>query len=144
VDESKALNHLTEPAMIIAGSGMCTGGRIKHHLANNISRPECTILFIGYQAEGTLGRHILNGARSVRIHGQQHRVRARIEQIHGFSAHADRDDLLKWLSKLSVNPKHVFITHGEKNAARNFQEVLIEKTGFKASVPAYGTRIRLE
>jgi len=144
VDESKALNHLTESAMIIAGSGMCTGGRIKHHLANNISRPECTILFIGYQAEGTLGRHILNGARSVRIHGQQHRVRARIEQIHGFSAHADRDDLLKWLSKLSVNPKHVFITHGEKNAARNFQEVLIEKTGFKASVPAYGTRIRLE
>jgi metallo-beta-lactamase family protein len=144
VDESKALNSLTEPSMIIAGSGMCTGGRIKHHLVNNISRPECTILFIGYQAEGTLGRHILDGARSVRIHGQQCLVRARIEQLHGFSAHADRDDLLKWLSKLSVNPKHVFITHGELKAARNFQDILKEKTGFEASVPAYGTSVRLE
>ncbi len=144
VEESKALNTLTEPAMIIAGSGMCTGGRIKHHLVNNISRPNSTILFVGYQAEGTLGRYILNGAKSVRIHGQPRSVQARVAQIHGFSAHADRDELLKWLSKLSVNPRHVFITHGEVKAAERFQEFLREKTGFETTVPGYKTRVRLE
>ncbi len=144
VEESKALNTLTEPAMIIAGSGMCTGGRIKHHLINNISRPESTILFVGYQAEGTLGRYILNGAKSVRIHGQPRTVRAKAVQIHGFSAHADRDELLKWLSKLSVNPKRVFVTHGEVKAAEQFGEFLKEKTGFETTVPSYNTRVRLE
>jgi len=144
VEESKALNTLTKPAMIIAGSGMCTGGRIKHHLVNNISRPESTILFVGYQAEGTLGRYILDGGKSVRIHGQPRSVHARVAQIHGFSAHADRDELLKWLSKLSVNPKHVFITHGEVKAAERFQEFLREKTGFETSVPGYNTKVRLE
>jgi metallo-beta-lactamase family protein len=144
VEASKALNNLTEPAMIIAGSGMCTGGRIKHHLVSNISQPESTVLFIGYQAEGTLGRHILDGAKRVRIHGQPLPVRARIEQIHGFSAHADRGELLKWLSKLSVNPRHVFITHGEAKAAERFHEFLTETTIFKASVPTYGYKVRLE
>ena len=143
-DESKTLNYLTEPAMIIAGSGMCTGGRIKHHLVNNISRPESTILFIGYQAEGTLGRHILNGAKSVRIFGQTRTIRARIEQLNGFSAHADRNELLRWLSRLEVHPKQIFITHGEVKAAEKFQEYLTEKTGFKASVPTYNSRITLE
>lgn len=143
-DESKALNSMKGTSMIIAGSGMCTGGRIKHHLANNISRPESTILFIGYQAEGTLGRLILSGTKQVRIFGQQHVVRARIVQIQGFSAHADRNDLLRWFSKLAVKPKHVFVTHGEENAARNFQAYLREKTGFEASVPAYDSMVRLE
>ena len=128
----------------MAGSGMCTGGRIKYHLVNNISRPESTILFIGYQAEGTLGRRIIDGARSVRIHGQSHAVRARIEQIQGFSAHADRNELLKWLSRLSVHPRHVFITHGEARAAEQFHKFLKEKTDYEASVPAYHTRFRLE
>src|SRR4030043_1375445 len=86
VDESKALNAIKGTIMIIAGSGMCTGGRIKHHLANNISRPECTIIFVGYQAAGTLGRQILDGAKTVRVHGQPYPVRARIAQIQGFSA----------------------------------------------------------
>jgi metallo-beta-lactamase family protein len=144
VEESKALNSIKGTVMIIAGSGMCTGGRIKHHLANNISQPENTILFIGYQAEGTLGRYILDGAKSVRIHGQHHPIRARIAQIHGFSAHADRDDLLRWLSRLSVEPRHIFITHGEKNAALKFKEFLEERTGYDTSVPAYGTKVRLE
>ncbi len=144
VEESKTLNYLKGTNMIIAGSGMCTGGRIKHHLINNISRPECTVLFIGYQAEGTLGRHIISGAKSVRIYGQPRPIRARITQIHGFSAHADRDDLIKWLSKLSVEPKHVFITHGEKNAAESFSRYLNEKTGFETSVPSYGMKVRLE
>jgi metallo-beta-lactamase family protein len=143
VEESKSLNEIKGTVMIIAGSGMCTGGRIKHHLANNISRPECTILFVGYQAEGTLGRQILDGARSVRIHGEQRTVRARIAQIHGFSAHADRDDLLRWLSALSANPKHVFVTHGEARAAEYFCKFLREKTGYETSAPAYGTTVRL-
>jgi metallo-beta-lactamase family protein len=143
-DESKKLNYLTEPAMIIAGSGMCTGGRIKHHLVNNISRPESTILFIGYQAEGTLGRYILNGSKSVRIFGQPRTVRARIEQINGFSAHADRNELLRWLSRLEVHPKQVFITHGEVKAAEKFLEFMTERTGFPASVPTYNNRVALE
>lgn len=144
VEESKALNEIKGTVMIIAGSGMCTGGRIKHHLVNNISRPECTILFVGYQAEGTLGRQILDGAKSVRIHGQPRPVRARIDHIHGFSAHADRDELLKWLSKLSVEPRLIFITHGEARAAESFKSFLKEKTGFKVTVPTYGIKVRLE
>lgn len=143
-EESRALNNIKETVMIIAGSGMCTGGRIKHHLANNISRRESTVLFSGYQAEGTLGRHIVDGARSVRIHGRRRPVRARIAQILGFSAHADRDDLMRWLSKLSVEPRHVFITHGEKKAAEQFSKFLKEKTGYESSVPAYNTRVTLE
>jgi metallo-beta-lactamase family protein len=144
VEESKALNDIKGTIMIIAGAGMCTGGRIKHHLANNISRPECTIIFVGYQAAGTLGRQILDGAKSVRIHGQPYPVRARIAQIQGFSAHADRNDLLKWLSKLSVNPKRIFITHGETKSAEEFSKFLSEKTGYNTSVPNYGTTVRLE
>jgi metallo-beta-lactamase family protein len=143
-DESKALNKIKGTVMIIAGSGMCTGGRIKHHLVTNISRPESTILFVGFQAESTLGRQILDGAASVRILGQQYPVRARIAHLQGLSAHADRDELLRWFSKLSVGPRHVFITHGEANAAEKFREFLTEKTGFEASVPASGDRVRLE
>jgi metallo-beta-lactamase family protein len=143
-EESKKLNYLTEPSMIIAGSGMCTGGRIKHHLVNNISRPESTIIFVGYQAVGTLGRYIIDGAKTVRIFGQPRAVRARIEQIHGFSAHADKNELLRWLSRLEVNPRHVFITHGEVEAAEKFLEFLTQKTGFEASVPTYNSRVCLE
>jgi metallo-beta-lactamase family protein len=143
VEESKKLNDIKGTIMIIAGSGMCTGGRIKHHLVNNISRPECTVLFVGYQAEGTLGRQILDGARSVRIHGQMRPVRAKIAHIQGFSAHADRDELLKWLYRLSAEPKLVFLTHGEARAAASFKEFLEEKTGYKVTIPSYGERFRL-
>jgi metallo-beta-lactamase family protein len=143
-EESKALNTEKGTSMIIAGSGMCTGGRIKHHLANHISQPENTILFVGYQAVGTLGRHILCGARAVRIHGRQHTIRAKIEQILGFSAHADRNEIIKWLSTLTANPKLVFITHGEKEAAEAFQKFLKEKTGFESTIPSYGEKISLE
>ncbi len=144
VDESKALNDIKGTVMIIAGSGMCTGGRVKHHLAQYISRPETTVLFVGYQAEGTLGRHIINGAKSVRIHGIRHPIRAKIVQIHGFSAHADRNGLIRWLSKLAVAPRHIFVTHGEKTAAERFAAYLKETTGYEASVPSYGTKARLE
>ena len=136
-DESKSINHISGTIMIIAGSGMCTGGRIKHHLVTNISRRESTILFVGYQAGGTLGRQIIDGAKRVRILGQQYPVRARIAQIHGFSAHADRNEILRRLSALKSSPKHIFVTHGESDAAHNFRDFLAGKTGWKVSVPAY-------
>jgi len=144
VEESKTLNEIKGTIMVIAGSGMCTGGRIKHHLVNNISRPECTVLFVGYQAVGTLGRQIIDGAKTVRIHGQQYPVRARIDRIEGFSAHADRDELMKWLSKLSVHPKRIFLTHGETNSAEQFSTFLREQTGYEILVPDYGTTVRLD
>ncbi|MFH1382322.1 MAG: MBL fold metallo-hydrolase [Chloroflexota bacterium] len=143
-DESKSLNHINGTIMIIAGSGMCTGGRIKHHLVTNISRPESTILFVGYQAIGTLGRQIVDGATEVRILGQRYPVRARIAQIQGLSAHADRDELLRWLSGLVEAPRHVFVTHGEAETADRFAEFLKEKTGWEVSVPGYGDEVVLE
>jgi len=144
LDESKVINTLTSEAMIIAGSGMCTGGRIKHHLVTNISRPESTILFVGYQAVGTLGRQIVDGAKTVRILGQYYPVRARIAQIHGFSAHADRDELLRWLSGLKKAPKHVFVTHGESEVAESFGNFLRKKTGWDISIPDYLAEIELD
>jgi metallo-beta-lactamase family protein len=143
VDESKAINDVEGTAIIIAGSGMCTGGRIKHHLVQNISRPESTILFVGYQAVGTLGRQIVDGAKEVRILGQMYRVRARVAQIHGFSAHADRDDLLRWLSGLRGSPRHVFVTHGEPKSAASFSKFLHEKTRWETSVPSYEDTVTL-
>lgn len=142
--ESKAINHIKGTVIIIAGAGMCTGGRIKHHLVNNISKPESTILFVGYQAVGTLGRKIVNGAKEVRILGETHPVKANIIQIHGFSAHADRDDLYRWLSGLRTPPKHVFVTHGEPESAKHFSEFVREKTGWETSVPDYKTEAMLD
>lgn len=144
VDESKAINSIMGGTMIIAGSGMCTGGRIKHHLVSNISRSESTVLFLGYQALGTLGREIVDGARQVRILGQHYPVRARIAQIQGFSAHADRDELFRWLSGLAGAPRRLFVTHGEPEVAQNFSMFLREKTGWNTSVPAYRAEATLD
>ena len=137
VDQSKAINYITGSAMIIAGSGMCTGGRIKYHLVANIGRKESTLLFVGYQAAGTLGRQIVNGARKVRILGQEYRVQARVAQIHGFSAHADRDELVSWLSSLQKPPRQLFVVHGEEESALQFATHLREKTGWQISIPEY-------
>ncbi|MBN2302155.1 MAG: MBL fold metallo-hydrolase, partial [Lentisphaerae bacterium] len=144
VDESKAINEVKEPAIIIAGSGMCTGGRIKHHLRNHISRPESTILFVGYQAVGTLGRIILEGEKEVRIHGENYAVKARIKKINGFSAHGDRNELLRWLSGLKNSPKRVFVTHGEPDAANAFAAFVKERKGWSSHVPTYGDEVVLE
>jgi metallo-beta-lactamase family protein len=143
-DESKALNHIKGTAMIIAGSGMCNGGRIKHHLVSNISRPESTILFVGYQAIGTLGRTIVDGAKQVRILGQNYPVLARIAQIGGFSAHADRDELISWITSLKSAPRRVFIVHGESKAVESFGELLRKKTGWEVSTPEYRTEAILD
>lgn len=141
--QSRDIDNNLQGCMIIAGSGMANGGRIKHHLTMNIARPECTVLFVGYQAVGTLGRQIVDGSPEVRILGEFYPVRARIEQIHGFSAHADREGLLKWLSGLSRPPKHIFVTHGEAEVAQKFAQFLQEKTGWPASAPSYKDSVDL-
>jgi metallo-beta-lactamase family protein len=137
VKDSKAINRVKKGAIIIAGSGMCTGGRIKHHLANNIDRKESTVLFVGYQAFGTLGRHIVEGASEVRLFGKKYPVRARVTQINGFSAHADRGELLKWVSGLAPDPRRVFVTHGEPESAHAMADLLKQEKGWKVSVPEY-------
>ena len=142
--ESKAINHIKGTVMVIAGSGMCTGGRIKHHLVNNITKPENTIMFVGYQAIGTLGRRIVNGEKEVRILGQQYPIKARVAQIHGFSAHADKEELLEWLSALKKPPKKLFIVHGEAKSAKHFADYITEKTGWSVSVPEYKQEAILE
>jgi metallo-beta-lactamase family protein len=137
VEESKAINRIKGTVIIIAGSGMCTGGRIKHHLVTNISRKASTILFVGYQAAGTLGREIVGGAKKVRILGQHYPVRARVVQINGFSAHADRDGLLRWLSSLRKPPRRLFVTHGESSASQHFAGLVRDKKGWEVVVPEY-------
>jgi metallo-beta-lactamase family protein len=136
--ESKTINYIKGTIIVIAGSGMCTAGRIKHHLVNNISRPESTIMFVGYQATGTLGRNIVDGSPEVRILGANYPVKARVVQIQGFSAHADKEELLHWLNSLSKPPRKLFIVHGEAESAKHFAQFVHERTGWEVAVPAYG------
>jgi len=142
-EESKAINFIRGSAIIIAGSGMVTGGRIKHHLVNNLTRPESTVLFVGYQAEGTPGRQLLDGAKEVRLLGKTHPVRARIVQIEGFSAHSDREGLLAWLSDIRKPPRCVFVTHGEEKTATSFAQFLGSQTGWQTQVPNYRDTVEL-
>ena len=145
VDESKAINYIRGSVVIIAGSGMCNGGRVKHHLVNNIVRPECTILFVGYQAIGTLGRQIVDGAETVRIHGQHFPVKARVIKVDGFSAHADKDELLQWISAFENNPpRKVFIIHGEEKVSKKFAKVVEQKLGFETERPSCGDKYILD
>jgi metallo-beta-lactamase family protein len=139
--ESRAIKDATGSVMIIAGSGMCTGGRVKYHLVNYIEDPKNLIMFVGYQAQGTLGRRIVDGDEQVRILGEMYNVRARVERIHGFSAHADSSELLDWLRELDVAPRRVFIVHGESDSAKAFGDQVREKTGWEVSVPEYNEQI---
>lgn len=143
IEASKAINQIKGSCIIMAGSGMCTGGRIKHHLIRNITRPESTILFVGYQAEGTLGRQILDGQPRVRILGEYYKVQANIEKILGFSAHADRSDLLGWLDNFKSPPHCIFLTHGEKEAALSLADYLKRRRGWKVRVPEYMEELEL-
>jgi len=142
--ESKAINHIKATIMVIAGSGMCTGGRIKHHLVHNITRAQSTIMFVGYQAVGTLGRRIVNGEKQVRILGQEYPVNAKVVQVNGFSAHADKNELLEWLSGLKKSPRKVFIVHGEPDSALHFGDFIRQKTGWEVLVPAYEDEVVLD
>ena len=130
-DESKALNEDTTPSIIISASGMCEVGRIKHHLKHNIWNPKSTILFVGYQAPGTLGYSIVNGAKKVKIFGEEFAVNARIEYIEGYSGHADQEWLMNFIYSFITKPKHIFLVHGEEEA----QEVLKEKIETDCNIP---------
>jgi metallo-beta-lactamase family protein len=142
--ESKAINLIKGSCIIMAGSGMCNAGRIKHHLANNVARRESTILFVGYQAIGTLGRQLLDGMKKVRIHGVEHRVRARVTQIQGLSGHAGRSSLLKWVDHFSSAPRRLFITHGEEDAAMQLAEMIRTRRGWNVEVPHYRDECELD
>ena len=144
VEDSKSINRIKGSAIIIAGAGMCTGGRIKHHLVRNISRPESTILFVGYQAQGTLGRQIVEGAAEVRILGETHPVRAKVARISGFSGHADREELLRWASFLTKPPRRAFITHGEPAVAEHFRATLAQRKGWDTFVPSPSQSVVLD
>jgi metallo-beta-lactamase family protein len=137
VEASKAINLIKGSTIIMAGSGMITGGRIKHHLVREITRPESTLLFVGYQAVGTLGRQILDGVSPVRILGQSYPVRMKIGTIDGFSAHAGMNDLQRWLNNFKSPPKHVFLTHGEEESILSLEGYLHSKGGWEVSAPTY-------
>ncbi|HXK44870.1 MAG TPA: MBL fold metallo-hydrolase, partial [bacterium] len=144
VDQSKSINHVRGSVIIIAGSGMCTGGRIKHHLVTNISRPESAIMFVGYQATGTLGREIISGKKQVRILGEYRQIRANIVQVNGFSSHADQNEILWWLERLEKPPINTFLVHGEEPSMMTLKDVLMERKSIKANIAEYQTSVRLE
>ena len=136
VAESMALNRIRSGALIIAASGMCNAGRIKHHLAHNLGRGECAIVFTGFQAQGTLGRRIVDGAAAVRIFGEEVPVRAAIYTIGGLSAHADQAGLLAWLRNFRRAPRQAFVVHGEADTAQLFCATVRAQLGWNATVPA--------
>jgi metallo-beta-lactamase family protein len=121
--ESIALNRVNGGAVILAGSGMCTGGRVRHHLKQNLWREESSVVFVGYAASGTLARHIIDGATKVRIFGETIPVRARIHTINGFSAHADRDELLEWHNRIG-GVERTFLVHGDEEVMASFAKKL--------------------
>ena len=137
VPESRAINAMHMPCIIMAGAGMCTGGRIKHHLSQNISRPESTVLFVGYQAQGTLGREIIDGKPEVRIHGRMHTVKAQIARLDGISAHADRKTLLYWLDKFQRPPRKLYLVHGEEAVSLALAQTVRELKNWNVDVPEY-------
>ena len=142
-DESRAINFNETPKVIISASGMCEAGRIRHHLKHNLWRPECTILFVGYQAVGTLGRAILEGAQEVKLFGEQIEIRAQIKQMRGLSGHADKDGLIQWVRGFEQKPKKVFIVHGEDSVCMAFTECLKVEHGIRAYAPYSGTEFNL-
>jgi len=142
-EESKHLNDVQGPCMIIAGSGMCNAGRIKHHLRHNLWRPETSVLIVGYQAEGTLGRKLVDGNQSVNIFGERIIVRANIHKLGGFSAHAGQTDLLKWFNALAPDRPRVILTHGEDKARIPLAEIIRHRYGLQPFLPLYGDSIEI-
>jgi metallo-beta-lactamase family protein len=141
IEASRALNDLAGPLMIIAGSGMCNAGRIQHHLRHNLWKPETSVLIVGYQAEGTLGRRLVNGEKSVRIFGERIAVRANIHKLGGFSAHAGQSELLKWFNALApVRPK-VVLMHGENKARETLASIFIHRYGIQPFLPEMGDSV---
>jgi metallo-beta-lactamase family protein len=141
--ESEALNTMKGPAVIISSSGMLSGGRILHHCRVRLPRPENTLLITGYQAEATLGRALLDGARTVRIHKGEVAVLAEVTSLKGMSGHADAGEMVRWLSEVKA-PRRVFVTHGEREAAEALAARLSRERGFSTHVPDIGEEVELE
>lgn len=137
-DESKELNEKNEPSIIISASGMCEVGRIKHHLKHNLWNPNSTILFVGYQAPGTLGRKIVDGAKTVKIFGEEIAVNARIEYIEGYSGHADQEWLMNFIYSYINKPKHIFLVHGEPEGQLTLKNKILEELNIPVTIPEYG------
>lgn len=146
VEDSKALNESDEPCIIISASGMCDVGRIKHHLKHNIWNPKSTILFVGYQAPGTLGRRIVDGEEKVKIFGEEFSVNARVEYIEGFSGHADQKGLLGFVGSFNEKmPKHIFLIHGETSSKETLKKKIEEEIdNVEVSIPSYGQEFNLD
>ena len=142
-DDSKAINFDNSCKVIISASGMCDAGRIRHHLKHNLWRPESTVLFVGYQAVGTLGRSLLEGAQHVKIFGEEIEVKAEIQRLNGVSGHADKNGLLRWVQAFSPKPQHVFVVHGESSVCDVFTDCLRTEHGLEASAPFSGTTFDL-
>ena len=142
-NESKEINFNNTPKVIISASGMCEAGRIRHHLKHNLWRPECTILFVGYQAVGTLGRILIEGIQEVRLFGETIDVRASIRTLAGLSGHADKDGLLEWVEGFEEKPRRVFVVHGEDSVCKAFTECLRMEHGINAYAPYSGTEFNL-
>ncbi|SPQ01409.1 RNA-metabolising metallo-beta-lactamase [Candidatus Sulfobium mesophilum] len=142
MEDSVVLNTIKKEAIIIASSGMCEGGRVRHHLKHNLWRKECSIVFVGFQAKGTLGRQIVDGAKVVDVLGENIVVRAQIHTLGGFSAHADQSELIDWISRFKNSPE-IFIVHGEEKASLDFQEVIKQKFKYKTNVPARGEEFEI-
>lgn len=142
-DESKAINFENTPKVIISASGMCEAGRIRHHLKHNLWRPECTILFVGYQAVGTLGRVLVEGTDEVKLFGEPIQVRATIRTLTGLSGHADKQGLIEWITAFEKKPRKVFVVHGEDSVCKSFVECLQVEHGLKAYAPYSGTEFNL-
>ncbi len=137
-EESKALNEDPKPSIIISASGMCDVGRIKHHLKHNLWNPKSTILFVGYQAPGTLGYSIVNGAKKVKIFGEEIAVNARVEYIEGYSGHADQEGLMNFIYSFISKPKHIFLVHGEENGQNVLAEKIKQEAKIDVIIPEFG------
>lgn len=137
-DESKNINFIQKPIVIISASGMCEAGRIRHHLKHNLWREDSTILFVGYQVPGTLGNHLLNGAKEVKLFGETIEVRARIENLPGISGHADQPHLLEWIKAFEQKPKRVFVVHGDDQVCDHFAQLVQLETGIPSVAPYSG------
>ena len=143
VEASKGIRTAPRPMMVVASSGMLTGGRILHHLKDFLPDPACTLLFIGYQGEGTLGRHLQNGGKTARIDGDEYPVRCRVRSISGFSAHADEHELTAWLAHFGGEPKRVFIVHGDPDAAEAFADRVRTELKMDPYLPKYRETVTL-
>ncbi|MGH9732530.1 MAG: MBL fold metallo-hydrolase RNA specificity domain-containing protein [Candidatus Acidiferrales bacterium] len=137
VEESKAINNINTPCIIISASGMCTGGRILHHLVRRLPDSRSAIILAGYQGEGTLGRHLLEGAKLARIYGDEIPVRAEITEVSQFSAHGDRGEIVRWLSGFTAPPKQLYLVHGDPPAAQAFRETVQQQLHWPVTIPAY-------